>query len=123
MTQSLEFLKVNVAEMRMLRWMSGVTLKDKIRNEYIRGTLKVGELSAKMQERRLNWFGHIPRKEDEYIGRQVMAMEIEGHRGRGRPKFRWNDRIKQDLESKGLREEQAADRKKWKLLARNSDPI
>ena len=115
--------KVNVAEMRMLRWMSGVTLKDKIRNEYIRGTLKVGELSGKMQERRLNWFGHILRKEDEYIGRQVMAMQIEGHRGRGRPKFRWKDRIKQDLESKGLREEQTADRRRWKLLARNSDPI
>ena len=35
--------KLDVAEMRMLRSMSGVTKLDKIRNERIRGTAKVGE--------------------------------------------------------------------------------
>ena len=33
--------KLDVAEMRMLRWMSGVTKLDRIRNERIRGTTKV----------------------------------------------------------------------------------
>ena len=32
--------KLDVAEMRMLRWMSGVTKLDRIRNERIRGTTK-----------------------------------------------------------------------------------
>ena len=36
--------KLDVAEMRMLRWMSGVTKLDRIRNERIRGTTKVGEI-------------------------------------------------------------------------------
>ena len=40
--------KFDVAEMRMLRWMSGVTKMDRIRNERIRGTTKVGEISKKV---------------------------------------------------------------------------
>ena len=45
--------KLDVAEMRMLRWMSGVTKLDRIRKERIRGTTKVGEISKKVQESRL----------------------------------------------------------------------
>ena len=37
--------KLDVAEMKMLRWMVGVTRRDQIRNEYIRGTVKVTEIS------------------------------------------------------------------------------
>lgn len=44
--------KLNVAEM-MLRFMYGVTRMDKIRNDYIRGTGKLGPVSRKMQEGRL----------------------------------------------------------------------
>ena len=45
--------KLDVSEMRMLRWMSGVTKLDRIRNERIRGTTKEGEISKKVQESRL----------------------------------------------------------------------
>ena len=52
--------KLDVAEMRMLRWMSGVIKMDRIRNErIIRGTTKVGEISKKVQESRLKWYGHV----------------------------------------------------------------
>ena len=45
--------KLEVAEMRMLRWMSRVMKLDKIRNERIRGTTKVEEIAKEFQERRL----------------------------------------------------------------------
>ncbi len=71
--------KLDVAEMRMLRWMSGVTKLGSIGNERSRGgTTKVGEISKKVQERRLKWQGHVFRREDEYVGKRVMGMEVSG---------------------------------------------
>ena len=54
--------KLEVAEMRMLRWMCGVPKLDKIRNERIRWTTKVGEITKKVQERRLKWYWHVIRR-------------------------------------------------------------
>ena len=48
--------KLDVTEMRMLRWMSGVTKLDRIRNERIRGTTKVEEIFKEVQESRLKWY-------------------------------------------------------------------
>ena len=42
--------EMEVAEMKMLRFVMGVTRKDKIRNEYIRSTVKVEQLGMKMRE-------------------------------------------------------------------------
>ena len=67
----------------MLSWMSGVTRLDRIRNEIIRWIAKLGEMSKKVQESRLKWYGHVLRKEDECVGKRVMAMEVPGKRMRG----------------------------------------
>ena len=80
--------KMDVAEMRMLRWMSGVTRMDRIRNEYIRGSAKVTEVSKKMQEGRLRWYGHLMRRDAQHVGRHTMEMEVRGRRRRGRPRKR-----------------------------------
>ena len=40
----------------------GVTRRDRIRNEYIRGTAKVTEISKKIQESRLRLYGHLKRR-------------------------------------------------------------
>ena len=114
--------KLDVAEMRMLRWMSGFTKMDRIRNErIIRGTTKVGEISKKVQESRLKWYGHVSRREDEYVGKRVMGMEVPGKRRRGRPKRRWLDSIRNDLSERGLSEEDAQDRPRWRRLIRHID--
>ena len=51
--------EMEVAEMKMLRFAMGVTRKDKIRNEYIRGRVKVERLGMKMREGRLRWYGDV----------------------------------------------------------------
>ena len=58
-----------------------VTKMDKIRNERIRGTAKVENISKKIQERRLQCYGHVKRREEEYVERRVMEVEVPGRRG------------------------------------------
>ena len=80
--------KLDVAEIRMLRGMIRVTKLDRIRNEKIRGTTKLGEISNKVQESRLKWHGHVLRRKYKYVGKRVMGMGVSGKRRRGRPKRR-----------------------------------
>ena len=67
--------ELEVAEMKMLRFAMGVTRKDKIRNEYIRRTVKVERLEMKMREGKLRWYGHVMRRDQDYVGRKMMEME------------------------------------------------
>ena len=78
-----DYLEVN--EMRMLRWMCGVTRRDKIRNEHIRGTTIVVQASNKITEKRLKWYGHVRRMKEEHIVRRMLDVDIPGKKRRGRP--------------------------------------
>ncbi|KAK3560030.1 hypothetical protein QTP86_033826, partial [Hemibagrus guttatus] len=102
--------ELEVAELKMLRFSLGVTRLDRIRNEYIRGTAHVGRLGDKVREARLRWFGHVQRRESEYIGRRMLDMELPGRRQRGRPKRRYMDVINEDMKLVGARVEDAEDR-------------
>nr|GEW87098.1 sulfiredoxin, chloroplastic/mitochondrial [Tanacetum cinerariifolium] len=46
--------------------------------------------------------------------RRVEAMEVEGLRRRGRPKLRWEDRLKQDMNELLLAEDMTSDRNAWR---------
>ena len=52
-----------------------------------------------------------------------MNMEMEGVIDVERPKWRWMDRLKQDLKEKSLVEKDTQDRKLWKQLTKADDPI
>ena len=113
--------KMKVAELKMVRWALGVTLKDRVRNKYILGTAKIRRIGEKMRGERLRWFGHVKRREESYLGRGVMEFEIPGKRTRGRPRRRWNDNIKEDMKA-NVSEEEAKDRLKWRMATRCCDP-
>ena len=105
--------EMKVAEMKMLRFAMGVTRKDKIRNKYmyISGTVKVERLGMKMREGRLRWYGHVIRRDQEYVGRKMMEMELPGKRRRGKPKRRFLDVLKEDMGEVGAKETDVEDRK------------
>ena len=89
-----------VAEMRMLRWMCGHTLLDKIKNDVIRSKAGVAPFEEKLREARLRWFGHVRRRDLDAPVRKCENIVLgfsTGRRGRGRPRKNWGEVIRQDL--------------------------
>ena len=109
--------KTEVAEMKMLRFAMGVTRNDNIRNEYIKGIVKVERLGMKMKEGKLRWYGHVIReREREYVGRRVMGMELPGKRKRGKPTRRFSDIVKEDMGKVGARAKNIKNRTCWRNI-------
>ena len=105
--------EMEVAELKMLRFSLGVTRMDKIRNEYIRGTAQVGRFGEKTRAARLRWYGHVRRKDDGYIERRMLRMELPGKRKQGRPKRRFMDVVKEDMAEVEVTEQDTEDRNNW----------
>ena len=95
--------EMEVAEMKMKRFSTRVTRKNKIKNEYMRGTVKVERLGIKIKEGRLRWYGHVMRKDQEYVERRVMETELLGKRKRGRPKRRFLRVVNEHMGEVGAR--------------------
>ena len=114
--------KMQATEIRMLRWSLGVTRRDRIRNESIRGTIGVGDTAGKLRETRLRWYGHVLRREEEHINKRVLNMELPGRRKRRRPRRRWIDCVDEDMRKTGLSKEDVQDRRKWRSYNRCGDP-
>ena len=85
-----EMGKMEVAELKMVRWALGVTRNDKIRNECMRGTAKIAKLGDKLWNTRLKWYGHL--------GKRMMEIAVPGKRKRGRPRRRQMDLAREDME-------------------------
>ncbi|KAF3635736.1 DEAD-box ATP-dependent RNA helicase 31 [Capsicum annuum] len=83
-----------VAEMRMLHCMCGLTKSDRVRNETIREKEGVASMEDKMREVQLRWFGHVMRRSTDAPIHKCERLVLDGfRRGRGRPKKYWREII------------------------------
>ncbi|KAL1446961.1 hypothetical protein WDU94_012243, partial [Cyamophila willieti] len=68
--------------------------------------------------RRMKYAGHVARMDESRTPKTVLTEEVEGRRSRGRPKLRWSDNVKADVEEMGLEAERwmerAQDRSGWR---------
>jgi hypothetical protein len=73
--------------------------------------------------KRLEWAGHIIRKEEERIPKKVLNGKFHTKRPVGRPRKRWADVVQRDaLQLLGIRgwRRRAANRDEWRHLVRDA---
>ena len=105
--------RMEVTKMRMLRWMCGNAMMDRIRNQEFKEKLGVAPLLAKMRENRLRWFGHVQRKTQDAPVRRIEYIIVEFKRSRGGPKRMWEEQIKSDIHELHLSKDLTRDRGSW----------
>jgi len=64
------------AEMRMVRWMWDVKVKDEVPSEEFRESLGIDDIILILQQNRLWWYGHVLRKEDTDWVKKCMEYEV-----------------------------------------------
>ena len=93
---------ISATEMRMIRHIHNIRWEDHVTNDSIREMGKLEAISVSMRRRRLQWFGHV-RKRDREEDIRMAEMRVQGRRKRGRPKKRWHDTVQDDMGEMGTR--------------------
>ena len=84
---------LEVTEMKTLRRIINKTRRDRMRNESIRETCGIQNITSWVQRRRTEWSMHISRMAEDRLVRKVHDGIPEGKRSRGRPMKRWRDAL------------------------------
>ena len=56
----------------------GVTLKDMVESTVIASSVGVDDLEEHLRQKRLRWFGHIVRRNEEVKIKKMLELKIEG---------------------------------------------
>jgi len=105
--------------MRIVRWMCGVELQDRVPSKELRGRLELEDIISVLQWNRLRSYGHVLRKEDNEWMKKYMEYEVEGARPRGRPKKPWREIVEKDCKARELNREDAMDHNRWRKQIRD----
>ena len=101
----------------MLRMICRVTLKDMVESTVIALRVGVDDLEEHLRQKRLRWFGHIVKTDEEVEIKNVLELKIEGWRKRGRPVKLWIDVVEEDMKKRGVVQQDAGDREGWRRRA------
>ena len=95
------------AEMRMVRWMCNVKVKDRVPSKELTERLGIDDIILILQQNRLRWYGHVLPKEDTDWAKICMEYQVEGSRPRGRPKRTWREVMQKDCQARNFSREDA----------------
>ena len=93
-------LKLLVFERKILRRIFGPTIEKQIwkvkTDEELDKLIKHKNIISYIKAQRLSWFGHVQRTPDTRTFKKIFNWKPLTKRSLERPKYRWEDNIKQD---------------------------
>ena len=118
--------RLRVFEKRVLRRVFGPKRDEvtgewrNLHNEELNDLYSLPKIVRVVKSRRMRWAGHVARMGEDRGVHRVLVGKSEGKRPLGRPRRRWEDNIKMDLQEVGGGHgdwmQLAQDREGWRAL-------
>ena len=109
-------LALQQAEMRVVRWMCGIKLKDRFPSKELRERPGIDDMTLVLHQNRLLWNGHVLQKEDNDWVKKCMEYEVEG----SRPKRTWREVVEKDCQVQKLNKDDAMVHSRWRKLIKDA---
>jgi hypothetical protein len=113
--------RLRVFENRVLRRVFGPRRDEvtgewrKLHNEELNDLYSLPNIVPMVKSRRMRWAGHVAHMGEERVVHRVLVGKPEGKRPLGRPRPRWEDNIKMDVQEVG------GGHGDWRELAQDRD--
>ena len=74
----------------------------RLHNEELLSLYRSPNIVRVIKSRKLRWLGHVARMEESRSALKILTDKPTGKRPLGRPRHRWEDNIRMDLEETGI---------------------
>jgi len=106
--------------MDVLRRLARKSRVERIKNEYIREIMGVKgkpDIIDIIEQKRLQWYGHVRRMPEERILKSIMDWIPREGRKRGRPRKTWMEGVQAAMTTRNLESDQRRNREEWRLVS------
>jgi hypothetical protein len=113
-----EINKILATEIEVLRRSARKSRLARIKNEHIKkimGVKEKPEIINIIQKKRLQWYGHVKRMQEERLPKLIMVWITAERRKRGRSRKTWMEGVRAAMKTRHLEADQWLKRKEWCL--------
>jgi hypothetical protein len=108
--------KINAGEINFWRRCCDLRLEGHVKNGRIREIMETDvTLTDAIESKQLKGYGHMERMEEDGLPKEIYEWTPIERKNRGTPRNNWNEKAKQAMDGRNLREEDYVDRNRWRL--------
>jgi hypothetical protein len=110
--------KILSTEMDVIRRSARKSRRERIKNEHIKEIMGVKgkpDIIDIIERKRLQWYGHVKRMQEERLPKLIMEWIAGERRKRGRPRKMWPGGVRAAMKTRYSEADQWLNRKEWCL--------